>query len=98
MLLEQITYRYAEGRPEWNVILLRYFNRWELASGLIREDRRIPNNPDTYITQSCHRKVERGRRIRKRYTIHTGQNRCPAAYIHAMDLAEGHVKSIKKRG
>ena len=80
-MLEQILTDMQKADPEWNVILLRYFNPVGAhESGLIGEDPEgIPNKPDTVHHPGCHRKVERGGRIRKRLR-YTGRNGCPRLY------------------
>ena len=82
--------------PEWNVVLLRYFNPIGAhQSGLIGENPNgIPNNLMPYITQTAVG-------IRKELGIFgndydTPDGTCIRDYIHVVDLAKGHVKAVKK--
>ena len=95
-MLEQILMDLHVSDPEWNVILLRYFNPIGAhKSGLIGEDPKgIPNNLVPYIAQ-----VAVGKRaclgvFGNDYKTHDGTG--VRDYIHVVDLAIGHVKAIKK--
>ena len=95
-MLEQILMDLHVSDPEWNVILLRYFNPIGAhKSGLIGEDPKgIPNNLVPYIAQ-----VAVGKRaclgvFGNDYKTHDGTG--VRDYIHVVDLAIGHVKAIQK--
>lgn len=95
-MLEQILSDIQKADPEWNVILLRYFNPIGAhKSGTIGENPNgIPNNLMPYITQ-----VAVGRR--DHLTVFGNDYDTPDGtgvrdYIHVVDLAKGHVKALKK--
>ena len=77
-MLEQILTDIQKADPEWNVVLLRYFNPIGAhKSGTIGENPNgIPNNLMPYITQVAVGKLKEAWRIRKRLR-YTGWNRCP---------------------
>jgi UDP-glucose 4-epimerase len=80
---------------DWGVILLRYFNPVGAhASGEIGEDPEYPNNLLPFVSQ-----VAAG--IREHVTIFGEDYDTPDGtgvrdYIHVVDLAKAHVKSIEK--
>ena len=82
--------------PEWNVILLRYFNPIGAhKSGLIGEDPKgIPNNLVPYIAQVAVGKRSCLGVFGNDYKTHDGTG--VRDYIHVVDLAIGHVQAIKK--
>ena len=82
--------------PEWNVILLRYFNPVGAhESGRIGEDPTgIPNNLTPYITQVAVGKLKEVSVFGNDYDTPDGTG--VRDYIHVMDLAVGHVKALKK--
>lgn len=95
-MLEQILTDIHTSDPEWNVILLRYFNPIGAhKSGMIGEDPKgIPNNLLPYIAQVA---------IGKRACLGVFGNDYDTPdgtgvrdYIHVVDLARGHVKAVKK--
>ena len=94
-MTEQILSGISHADPEWNVVLLRYFNPIGAhESGLIGEDPRgIPNNLMPYITQVA---------IGRRECLSVYGNDYPTPdgtgvrdYIHVVDLAKGHVAAIE---
>ena len=95
-MLEQILTDMQKADPEWNVILLRYFNPVGAhESGLIGEDPEgIPNNLTPYITQVAIGKLKEVGVFGNDYDTPDGTG--VRDYIHVMDLAEGHVKALKK--
>lgn len=95
-MLEQILMDLHVSDPEWNVILLRYFNPIGAhKSGLIGEDPKgIPNNLVPYIAQVAVGKRECLGVFGNDYKTHDGTG--VRDYIHVVDLAIGHVKAIKK--
>ena len=82
--------------PEWNVILLRYFNPIGAhKSGTIGENPNgIPNNLMPYITQVAVGKLKELGVFGNDYDTHDGTG--VRDYIHVVDLAVGHVKALKK--
>lgn len=95
-MLEQILLDLHVADPEWNVILLRYFNPIGAhKSGLIGEDPKgIPNNLVPYIAQVAVGKLEKLGVFGDDYDTPDGTG--VRDYIHVVDLAIGHVKAIKK--
>ena len=82
--------------PEWNIVLLRYFNPIGAhKSGKIGEDPNgIPNNLMPYITQVAVGKLEKLHVFGNDYPTPDGTG--VRDYIHVVDLAKGHVKALKK--
>ncbi|GLB29384.1 UDP-glucose 4-epimerase [Lacrimispora amygdalina] len=93
-MLEQILTDLNTADPEWNVMLLRYFNPIGAhESGRIGEDPKgTPNNLLPYITQVAVGKLERLGVFGNDY--HTPDGTCVRDYIHVVDLAVGHVKAL----
>lgn len=95
-MLEQILTDLHVADPEWNVVLLRYFNPIGAhESGLIGEDPKgIPNNLLPYIAQVAVGKLEVLGVFGNDYDTVDGTG--VRDYIHVVDLAKGHVKALKK--
>ncbi|MCI7263556.1 MAG: UDP-glucose 4-epimerase GalE [Otoolea sp.] len=95
-MLEQILTDLHVADPEWNVVLLRYFNPIGAhKSGRIGEDPKgIPNNLVPYIAQVAVGKRECLGVFGNDYPTHDGTG--VRDYIHVVDLAIGHVKALKK--
>lgn len=93
-MMEQIMSDLQKADPEWNVILLRYFNPVGAhKSGRIGEDPKgIPNNLMPYITQVAVGKLEKLGVFGDDYDTPDGTG--VRDYIHVVDLAVGHVKAI----
>lgn len=93
-MMEQIMTDLQKADPEWNVILLRYFNPVGAhKSGRIGEDPKgIPNNLMPYITQVAVGKLEKLGVFGDDYDTPDGTG--IRDYIHVVDLAIGHVKAI----
>ncbi len=93
-MMEQIMSDLQKADPEWNVILLRYFNPVGAhKSGRIGEDPKgIPNNLMPYITQVAVGKLEKLGVFGDDYDTPDGTG--VRDYIHVVDLALGHVKAI----
>lgn len=96
LMIEEILQDLYRADPEWNIILLRYFNPIGAhKSGLIGEDPKgIPNNLLPYIAQVAVGKLEALGVFGDDYDTPDGTG--VRDYIHVMDLAAGHVKAIKK--
>lgn len=95
-MLEQVLTDIHTSDPEWNVILLRYFNPIGAhKSGLIGEDPKgIPNNLLPYVAQVAIGKLESIGVFGNDYDTPDGTG--VRDYIHVVDLARGHVKAIQK--
>lgn len=95
-MMEQIMTDLQKAHPEWNVILLRYFNPVGAhESGRIGEDPKgIPNNLMPYISQVAVGKREKLGVFGNDYDTPDGTG--VRDYIHVVDLAIGHVKAIEK--
>ena len=95
-MLEQILTDIQKADPEWNVILLRYFNPIGAhKSGTMGENPNgIPNNLMPYITQVAVGKLKELGIFGNDYDTPDGTG--VRDYIHVVDLAKGHVKALKK--
>ncbi|MBO5372666.1 MAG: UDP-glucose 4-epimerase GalE [Lachnospiraceae bacterium] len=95
-MLEQMLSDIQKADPEWNVILLRYFNPIGAhKSGLIGENPNgIPNNLMPYITQVAVGKLKELGVFGDDYDTPDGTG--VRDYIHVVDLAIGHVKALDK--
>ena len=93
---EQILTDIYTADPEWNVILLRYFNPIGAhKSGLIGEDPKgIPNNLLPYVAQVAIGKLPEINVFGNDYDTPDGTG--VRDYIHVVDLARGHVKAIER--
>lgn len=80
----------------WDLAILRYFNPIGAhKSGLIGEDPQgIPNNLMPYVTQVAVGKLEQLSVFGDDYDTRDGT--CIRDYIHVVDLARGHVLTLKK--
>ena len=95
-MLEQVLSDIQKADPEWNVILLRYFNPIGAhKSGTMGENPNgIPNNLMPYITQVAVGKLKELGVFGNDYDTPDGTG--VRDYIHVVDLAKGHVKALKK--
>ena len=95
-MLEQVLMDIQKADPEWNVILLRYFNPIGAhKSGTMGENPNgIPNNLMPYITQVAVGKLKELGVFGDDYDTPDGTG--VRDYIHVVDLALGHVKALKK--
>ncbi|OUO32927.1 UDP-glucose 4-epimerase GalE [Olsenella sp. An293] len=93
-MIEQILTDLHTADPEWDVVLLRYFNPIGAhPSGLMGEDPKgIPNNLVPYVAQTA---------IGKRDAVHVFGNDYDTPdgtgvrdYIHVCDLASGHAAAL----
>ena len=80
----------------WDLAILRYFNPIGAhKSGLIGEDPQgIPNNLMPYVTQVAVGKLPQLSVFGDDYDTRDGT--CIRDYIHVVDLARGHVLTLKK--
>ena len=93
-MLEQILTDLHKADPEWNVVLLRYFNPIGAhESGLMGEDPKgIPNNLLPYIAQVAIGKLECLGVFGDDYD--TSDGTCIRDYIHVTDLAQAHILAV----
>lgn len=93
-MIEQILMDVHTADPEWDVVLLRYFNPIGAhPSGLIGEDPKgIPNNLVPYVAQVAVGKLEAVQVFGNDYPTPDGTG--VRDYIHVMDLAEGHLAAL----
>ena len=93
-MIEEILRSLTIADPEWDVVLLRYFNPIGAhPSGLMGEDPKgIPNNLLPYVAQVA---------VGRRDAVHvfgddydTPDGTGVRDYIHVMDLAAGHVAAL----
>jgi UDP-glucose 4-epimerase len=96
LMIEGILRDLHKAAPDWRIALLRYFNPVGAhESGLIGEEPNgIPNNLVPYIAQ-----VATGKR--EKLSVYGGDYPTPDGtgmrdYIHVVDLALGHVKTLAK--
>lgn len=93
-MVEEILRSLVAADPEWDVVLLRYFNPIGAhPSGLMGEDPKgIPNNLLPYVAQVA---------VGRRDAVHvfgddydTPDGTGVRDYVHVMDLAAGHVAAL----
>lgn len=94
--IEEILKDLSKAEPDWNIIILRYFNPVGAhKSGKIGEDPKgVPNNLMPYCAQVAVGK-------RKEISVYGNDYDTPDGtgvrdYIHVVDLATGHVAAEKK--
>lgn len=94
-MLEQVMMDLQKADPEWNVVLLRYFNPIGAhAFGRIGENPNgIPNNLMPYITQVAVGRRERLNVFGNDYPTPDGTG--VRDYIHVVDLAAAHVAALQ---
>ncbi|MFN2146327.1 MAG: UDP-glucose 4-epimerase GalE [Anaerolineales bacterium] len=95
-MIEQILMDVQAANPEWNVILLRYFNPVGAhPSGLIGESPNgIPNNLMPYMSQVAVGKLKELQVFGSDYETPDGTG--IRDYIHVVDLAKGHLAALEK--
>ena len=93
-MIEQILTDLHTADPEWDVVLLRYFNPIGAhPSGLIGEDPKgIPNNLVPYVAQVAVGKLKAVQVFGDDYPTSDGTG--VRDYIHVVDLAKGHVAAL----
>ncbi|MDT0593653.1 UDP-glucose 4-epimerase GalE [Glaciecola petra] len=96
LMVEHMLTDMQNADPEWNVVLLRYFNpAGANSSGTIGEDPNgIPNNLMPFISQVATGKREFLSVFGDDYDTHDGTG--VRDYIHVEDLADGHLKALNK--
>ncbi|RGU87798.1 UDP-glucose 4-epimerase GalE [Bifidobacterium adolescentis] len=92
---EQILRDVAVADPEWDIVLLRYFNPVGAhASGLLGEDPKgIPANLTPYIAKVAFGELPEVQVFGDDYDTPDGTG--VRDYIHVVDLARGHVAAIE---
>ena len=95
-MLEQVLMDIQKADPEWNVILLRYFNPIGAhKSGTMGENPNgIPNNLMPYITQVAVGKLKELGVFGDDYDTPDGS--CIRDYIYVVDLAKAHVCAMTR--
>lgn len=93
-MIEQILMDYAKAKPEWSIVILRYFNPIGCHSSHLLEEqpKGVPNNLFPYIVQ-----VAKG--VRPHLNVFGNDYPTPDGtgvrdYIHVMDLAGGHRAAL----
>lgn len=96
LMIERILLDYAHANPDFNPIILRYFNPVGAhESGTIGEDPNgIPNNLVPYITQVAVGKLKCLGVFGDDYPTKDGTG--VRDYIHVTDLISGHIAALKK--
>lgn len=96
LMIEEMLRDLARAKPEWRIALLRYFNPVGAhESGLIGETPNgIPNNLVPYIAQVANGEREQLSVYGDDYPTPDGTGM--RDYIHVVDLALGHVKTLAK--
>ncbi|MEN1760641.1 UDP-glucose 4-epimerase GalE [Anoxynatronum sibiricum] len=96
LMIEEILRDLQAADPQWQVVLLRYFNPIGAhESGTMGEDPNgIPNNLMPFITQVAVGKRKELSVFGSDYATHDGTG--VRDYIHVNDLAVGHLKALEK--
>lgn len=96
LFTEQILQDIYKADNNWSVVILRYFNPIGAhSSGLIGEDPQgIPNNLMPFVSKVACKKLKQLSVFGNDYNTHDGTG--VRDYIHVVDLAVGHLKSLKK--
>ena len=96
LMLEEILTDIYKSDATWNIVLLRYFNPIGVhESGDLGENPNgIPNNLLPYVTQVAVGKLKEVQVFGDDYPTPDGTG--VRDYIHVVDLAKGHVASLKK--
>ena len=94
-MIEEILMDICVSDPDWEVVLLRYFNPVGAhESGRIGEDPNgLPNNLMPYISQVSVGKLPRLNVFGDDYDTPDGTG--VRDYIHVVDLSDGHVKALE---
>lgn len=95
LMNEQILKDMCVSDSKWNIVLLRYFNPIGAhESGLIGEEPNgIPNNIMPYIMKVATGELDKLHVFGNDYNTEDGTG--VRDYIHVVDLAKGHIKSIE---
>ena len=96
LMIEGILKDLYKSDNSWNIVILRYFNPIGAhKSGLLGENPNgIPNNLMPYIVKVANKELKELSIFGNDYDTKDGTG--VRDYIHVVDLAMGHVKSIEK--
>lgn len=96
LMIEDMLRDISKSDSTMNIVILRYFNPVGAhISGLIGEEPNgIPNNLMPYITKVAVGKLKELSVFGGDYDTHDGTG--VRDYIHVVDLAKGHLKSLEK--
>jgi UDP-glucose 4-epimerase len=96
LMIEEILADLHVSEPQWNIVLLRYFNPVGAhPSGLIGEDPRgIPNNLLPFVSQVAVGRRECLSVFGDDYSTPDGTG--VRDYVHVVDLARGHVCALER--
>jgi UDP-glucose 4-epimerase len=96
LMMEQIFRDVYKSDPQWNIVILRYFNPIGAhESGLIGENPKgIPNNLLPFVAQVAVGRREKLAIFGSDYPTIDGTG--VRDYIHVVDLAIGHLRAIEK--
>ncbi len=96
LMMEQIFRDVQRADPQWNIVILRYFNPIGAhESGIIGEDPAgIPNNLLPYVAQVAVGRLECLSVFGDDYPTVDGTG--VRDYIHVVDLAVGHLRALEK--
>jgi len=96
LFIEELLFDLHRSDPEWNVVLLRYFNPVGAhSSGMLGDNPNgIPNNLMPFISQVALGKLEELSIFGGDYPTRDGTG--VRDYIHVIDLAKGHLKAVNK--
>ncbi len=96
-MIEKILEDIYNADNSWNIALLRYFNPVGAhESGLIGEDPQgIPNNLMPFIMKVANKEIDHLNIFGNDYK-ETKDGTCARDFIHVVDLAEGHIKTLEK--
>ena len=96
-MIEKILEDIYASDNEWNIALLRYFNPVGAhESGLLGEDPQgIPNNLMPFIMKVAGGKLDHLNIFGNDYK-ETKDGTCARDFIHVVDLAKGHIKTLEK--
>jgi UDP-glucose 4-epimerase len=94
---EQILNDYSKINPNKSITILRYFNpAGAHSSGLIGENPLlIPNNLFPYLLRVARKQYNELTIFGNNYNTEDGT--CVRDFIHVMDLADGHIASLKNK-
>ena len=96
LMIEDMLRDLTSSDDSWSVIILRYFNPIGAhKSGLIGENPNgIPNNLMPLIVKVANKEMKELKVFGNDYDTKDGT--CIRDYIHVVDLAKGHIKSLNK--
>lgn len=98
LFIEEMLRDFYQANSDWHISILRYFNPVGAhESGMIGEDPRgIPNNLMPYVAQVAVGRQDFLNIWGSDYPTHDGTG--VRDYIHVVDLAIGHVRSLENLG